>query len=220
MSTIHCVDRRGAREDVPGSVHRCGTTNLTNNRRWASRSRSSISFAKCRCAGPFPNGNLMGKGYSNKTLFCSYFFSLSLQNQLKIKLNLQIVSLFAIAGGLAVDCVRQGHPEFLPKLIEGMAEVIEDELVAWINENGGWVCIFVCFQYFQFLLTNVSCFFLSNHADWLDCSCQPGKYNVFVFGMVCNCCRLCLWNICDVFYNPIHWVSFAITPDISLTYSY
>lgn len=50
----------------------------------------------------------------------------------------QVVALFAIAGGLAVDCVRQDHPEYLPKLVEGMADVIEDELVAWINENGGW----------------------------------------------------------------------------------
>ncbi|XP_055596257.1 bcl-2-related ovarian killer protein-like [Uranotaenia lowii] len=51
----------------------------------------------------------------------------------------KVVALFAIAGGLSVDCVRQGHPDYLPKLIEGVAEVIEDELVTWISENGGWV---------------------------------------------------------------------------------
>lgn len=51
----------------------------------------------------------------------------------------KIVSLFAIAGGLSVDCVRQGHPEYLPKLMQSVCEVIEDELVPWINENGGWV---------------------------------------------------------------------------------
>lgn len=50
-----------------------------------------------------------------------------------------MVSLFAITGGLAVDCVRQGHTEYLTKLVDGIAAVIEDELVAWINENGGWV---------------------------------------------------------------------------------
>lgn len=53
----------------------------------------------------------------------------------------QIVALFAIVGGLAVDCVRQDHPEYLPKLVEGIADVIEDELATWINENGGWVCL-------------------------------------------------------------------------------
>lgn len=47
--------------------------------------------------------------------------------------------MFAITGGLAIDCVRQDHPEYLPRLVEGMADVIEDELVIWINENGGWV---------------------------------------------------------------------------------
>lgn len=51
----------------------------------------------------------------------------------------KVISLFAIVGGLSVDCVRQGHPEYLPKLMESVSEVIEDELVPWINENGGWV---------------------------------------------------------------------------------
>lgn len=53
----------------------------------------------------------------------------------------KIVSLFAIAGGLSVDCVRQGHPEYVPKLVDSISEVIEDELVPWINENGGWIGI-------------------------------------------------------------------------------
>ncbi|XP_023296997.2 bcl-2-related ovarian killer protein isoform X2 [Lucilia cuprina] len=53
----------------------------------------------------------------------------------------KIVSLFAIAGGLSVDCVRQGHPEYLPKLMQSVSDVIEDELVPWINENGGWIGI-------------------------------------------------------------------------------
>ena len=51
----------------------------------------------------------------------------------------KVVALFAIAGGLSVDCVRQGHPEYLPKLMQSVSDVIEDELVSWINENGGWV---------------------------------------------------------------------------------
>ncbi|XP_030375132.1 bcl-2-related ovarian killer protein [Scaptodrosophila lebanonensis] len=50
----------------------------------------------------------------------------------------KVISLFAIAGGLSVDCVRQGHPEYLQKLMQGVEDVIEDELVHWINENGGW----------------------------------------------------------------------------------
>lgn len=58
------------------------------------------------------------------------------------KSSIQVVSLFAITGGLAVDCVRQGHTEYLAQLVEGIAAVIEDELVVWINENGGWVRMF------------------------------------------------------------------------------
>lgn len=51
----------------------------------------------------------------------------------------QVVALFAITGGLAVDFIRQDHPECLSRLVDGMADVLEDELVIWINENGGWV---------------------------------------------------------------------------------
>lgn len=51
----------------------------------------------------------------------------------------QVISLFAVSGGMAVECVRQGHPDFLPKLVEGVGDAIEDELISWINENGGWI---------------------------------------------------------------------------------
>lgn len=50
----------------------------------------------------------------------------------------KIVSLFAVAGGLAVDCVRQGHPEYLQCIIESTGEVLEDEVGSWIAVNGGW----------------------------------------------------------------------------------
>lgn len=61
------------------------------------------------------------------------------------RLSVQVIALFAISGGLAVDCIRQGHPEYLPKLVEGIADVIEDELAAWISENDGWVLIHITF---------------------------------------------------------------------------
>lgn len=55
------------------------------------------------------------------------------------KIISQVISFFAVAGGLATDCVRQGHSDYLPKLIDGVGDAIEDELIAWINENGGWI---------------------------------------------------------------------------------
>lgn len=51
----------------------------------------------------------------------------------------KVVSLYAVAGGLAVDCVRQGHPEYLQSIIEAIGDVIEEELAPWIAQHGGWV---------------------------------------------------------------------------------
>ncbi|XP_053679153.1 bcl-2-related ovarian killer protein-like [Anopheles nili] len=51
----------------------------------------------------------------------------------------KVISLFAIAGGLAVDCVRQDHHDYLQQLIEGTADVIEEDLAGWLVEHGGWL---------------------------------------------------------------------------------
>lgn len=48
----------------------------------------------------------------------------------------KIISLFCIVGGLSVDCVKQNHVDYLPKLVDALGEVIEDELVNFIHENG------------------------------------------------------------------------------------
>lgn len=50
----------------------------------------------------------------------------------------KIISIFTIAGGLAVDIIRQGHYDYLPRLIEGTVDVIEDDLLTWLMDNGGW----------------------------------------------------------------------------------
>ncbi|XP_046676689.1 bcl-2-related ovarian killer protein isoform X1 [Homalodisca vitripennis] len=55
----------------------------------------------------------------------------------------KIVSLYAVAGGLAVDCVRQGHPEFLPSLVESLGEALDDDMAEWIAHNGGWTGLLV-----------------------------------------------------------------------------
>lgn len=46
--------------------------------------------------------------------------------------------MFAIAGGLAVDIVRQGHYEYLHRLIDGTGDVIEEDLLPWLRENGSF----------------------------------------------------------------------------------
>ena len=51
----------------------------------------------------------------------------------------KIISIFAICGGFAIDCVRQNHYDFLENLIDGMSDIIEDDLVYWLADNGGWL---------------------------------------------------------------------------------
>lgn len=51
----------------------------------------------------------------------------------------KIISLFAISGGLAVDCVRHGHYDYIKVLVDGTTDFIEDDLSSWILLNGGWL---------------------------------------------------------------------------------
>lgn len=50
----------------------------------------------------------------------------------------KIISIFTVSGGLAVDIVRQGHYDYLPRLIESAGDIVEDDLVLWLCDNGGW----------------------------------------------------------------------------------
>lgn len=51
----------------------------------------------------------------------------------------KVISLFAINGGLAVDCIRQGNYDYLAPLVEATGEIIEEYLANFLTENGGWV---------------------------------------------------------------------------------
>lgn len=55
----------------------------------------------------------------------------------------KIISLFCICGALSVDFVRQNHLDYLPKLVDAFADVIEDELTQFIHENGKSVPILI-----------------------------------------------------------------------------
>lgn len=66
----------------------------------------------------------------------------------------KIVSIFALAGGLAVDCVCQGHPEYLHGLVEGVTDLLEDEVAEWIASNGGWVNIYFVIKTLNFFYIN------------------------------------------------------------------
>nr|BAN21024.1 death executioner Bcl-2 homologue, putative [Riptortus pedestris] len=51
----------------------------------------------------------------------------------------RLVSLFAVAGGLACDTVRAGHPEQMTQIADAMADLVDEELASWIADNGGWM---------------------------------------------------------------------------------
>lgn len=50
----------------------------------------------------------------------------------------KIISIFAVCGGFAVDCVRQGHYDYLQSLVNCMSAIIEDDISFWLSDNGGW----------------------------------------------------------------------------------
>ena len=57
----------------------------------------------------------------------------------------KIVAIYAVAGGIAVDCVRQGKPEFLPMIQRALADFLEEDLAIWIQSNGDWVNNINCY---------------------------------------------------------------------------
>ncbi|XP_013785930.1 bcl-2-related ovarian killer protein homolog B-like [Limulus polyphemus] len=58
----------------------------------------------------------------------------------------RIVALYCVAGAIALDCVRLGHPEFVLGLMRGMGSVIEGDGAAWIVQQGGWEALLTCFK--------------------------------------------------------------------------
>ncbi len=51
----------------------------------------------------------------------------------------KIVSLYAFAGGIAVDCVSHGANMYVGKLKIWTVQFLSDELTDWIVLQGGWV---------------------------------------------------------------------------------
>ncbi|CAN9500810.1 unnamed protein product [Ophioblennius macclurei] len=56
----------------------------------------------------------------------------------------KVVSLYAVAGALAVDCVRQGHPATVHTIVDCMGEFVRKSLASWIKRRGGWVDVTKC----------------------------------------------------------------------------
>lgn len=51
----------------------------------------------------------------------------------------KIISLFAFTGALVVECILQGNCEYVVNIMYSVKQFMENELMAWIEENNGWV---------------------------------------------------------------------------------
>ncbi|MGH0154336.1 UNVERIFIED_CONTAM: hypothetical protein FKN15_027173 [Acipenser sinensis] len=57
----------------------------------------------------------------------------------------KVVSLYTVAGGLAVDSVRQGQPAMVHTIVDCLGEFVRRSLVTWIKRRGGWpASLFTC----------------------------------------------------------------------------
>lgn len=51
----------------------------------------------------------------------------------------KVVSLYLVAAGLAVDCVRQAQPAMVHALVDCLGEFVRKTLATWLRRRGGWV---------------------------------------------------------------------------------
>ncbi|XP_053543312.1 bcl-2-related ovarian killer protein homolog B isoform X1 [Ictalurus punctatus] len=56
----------------------------------------------------------------------------------------KVVAIFAVAGGLAVDCVRQERAAVVHTIEESLGEFVRKSLVPWLRRRGGWGDILKC----------------------------------------------------------------------------
>ncbi|NP_001139563.1 BCL2 family apoptosis regulator BOK S homeolog [Xenopus laevis] len=56
----------------------------------------------------------------------------------------KVVSLYAVAAGLAVDCVKQSQPALVLTIVDCLGEFIRKTLVTWLKRRGGWADITKC----------------------------------------------------------------------------
>ncbi|KAM4727725.1 bcl-2-related ovarian killer protein homolog B [Anableps anableps] len=56
----------------------------------------------------------------------------------------KVVAMYAVAGALAVDCVRQGHPITVHIIVDSLGQFVRKFLVPWLKRRGGWAEIMKC----------------------------------------------------------------------------
>lgn len=56
----------------------------------------------------------------------------------------KVVAMYAVAGALAVDCVRQGHVNTAHVIVDSLGQFVRKYLVHWLKRRGGWMEITKC----------------------------------------------------------------------------
>ncbi|CAB1442500.1 unnamed protein product [Pleuronectes platessa] len=56
----------------------------------------------------------------------------------------KVVSMFAVAGALAVDCVRQGRGTNVQIIVDSLGQFVRKFLVPWLKRRGGWAELTKC----------------------------------------------------------------------------
>ncbi|KAM6948139.1 bcl-2-related ovarian killer protein homolog B [Aplochiton taeniatus] len=56
----------------------------------------------------------------------------------------KVVSVYAVAGALAVDCVRQGQLAVVYTIVASLGQFVRKFLAAWLKRRGGWHEIAKC----------------------------------------------------------------------------
>ena len=68
----------------------------------------------------------------------------------------RIVALIAFGGALAVQCIHREMPGLVDDVVNWVTEYIDVHLMSWIQEQGGWVSIFM-YSFFVFKFLGVYC---------------------------------------------------------------
>ncbi|XP_064615127.1 bcl-2-related ovarian killer protein homolog B-like [Liolophura sinensis] len=58
----------------------------------------------------------------------------------------KVISMFALAGQFAVECVQQGHPEFVEVIVDSIGHFVSAYLTDWVISQRGWVGVLHAFR--------------------------------------------------------------------------
>ncbi|CAL1579669.1 unnamed protein product [Knipowitschia caucasica] len=56
----------------------------------------------------------------------------------------KVVAMYAVAGALAVDCVKHGYLNCVYVIVESLGQFVRKYLVHWLKRRGGWMDITKC----------------------------------------------------------------------------